>query len=227
MRKKALSAALALLMIAGNAIDVNGGLNANPSNARLNLSSITAVVMCFYTGEVLYGRNHDVMRSPASMTKMMTVYLVLEAIENGQIALDTRVPISAQTAEMSRNPGETNVILTTSGHYTVEQLMDLAIVMSASAASVALGELVGGSRMAFRDLMNGKANEWGIDARFWYAHASGPNNPMSARAMATITRNTFLRFPDIAQRTTIPSIYFGGRIWRSTNKLLGVYYGAD
>jgi len=194
------------------------------------ITSRAAIVLDYETGAVLYEHNADVRRAPASMTKMMTVYLVLDAIDRGVISLDTQVPISQFVSDFSRRPGETNVPLTRNGHYTVNELLDVVIVMSAGGAAWALAELVGGgSRRTFVQMMNDTAEQWGIDA--FFAGASGgsghPHTNLTARAMAEITRNTIMRFPEVLERTSLPSVTFRGRTYWSTNQLLGVYYGID
>jgi len=192
------------------------------------ITSRGAIVMDFESGEVLFEHNADVRRAPASMTKMMTVYMVLDAVDRGVISLDTRVPISEFAHEFSRRPGETNVALTRTRHYTVSQLLDVSIIMSASGASVALAELVGnGSRHNFFRMMTARANYWGIDAVFHSASGGSTHTFMSPRAMAEITRNTILRFPEVLERTAMTSVTFHGRTYHSTNRLLGVYEGID
>ena len=188
------------------------------------------IVIDFETGMELYSQNADRLRGPASMTKMMSVYLVYEAIENGQIGYDTIVPISSGVAELSRNPAETNIPLAMSDKYTVSELLDAVVVVSAAGAIRALAELIAGSRAGFVEMMNNKADQWGIDATFRsVSGGSGGSDGtnMTARAMAVITRNTILRFPEVLEKTALPSIDVAGQIWPSTNTLLGVYDGID
>jgi len=197
---------------------------------RDRIAAGSFIVIDFETGMELFAHNADTMRGPASMTKMMSVYLVYEAIENGYISLDTVVPISHGAIEVSRNPMETNVPLTRTGAYTVSELLDAVIVVSAAGATRALAELVGGSRGGFVAMMNDKARQWDIDALFRSASGGtgGPGGTnMTARAMATITRNTIMRFPEVLEKTALQYITFAGRTWQNTNTLLGVYDGID
>jgi hypothetical protein len=161
------------------------------------------------------------------MTKMMTVYLVYEAIADGRIGFDTIVPISQYAYEFSRRQGETNVPLSRSVRYTVDELLDVAIVMSAGGATVALAELVGGSMNAFYRIMNNKAAQWGIDATFFSSSGGSTHTRMTPRAMAVITRNSVLHYPEILEKTAMRSVTFRGRTIPSTNHLLGVYQGID
>jgi len=190
------------------------------------LTARGAIVLDFETGEELYSHNADIIRPPASMTKMMTVYLVYEAISKGTISLDTVVPISSSVAQFSVNPNETNVPLSRSGTYTVDELLDVTIAISAGGATRALAELVGGTMRDFIKMMNDKVAEWELDAVFYNA-SGGSNSKMSPRAMATITRNTILEFPEVLEKTSKPTIEYKGQTYESTNLLFGSYRGID
>jgi len=191
------------------------------------ISSRGAIVIDFETGEELFGHNADVGSPPASMTKMMTVYLIYEAIDQGTIDFDTVVPISGKASSYSGDPGFTNVPLSRSGTYTVDELLDAAIVVSAAGATIALAELVGGSTQAFLGLMNEKVAQWGIDAVFYSVFGGSTGTSVTPRAMAAITRNTILEFPEVLDKTSKKTITFKGQTYPSTNELLGVYEGID
>ena len=197
----------------------------------LNEDSIIAtgaIVIDFESGVELWSYNPDARLNAASMNKMMTVYLVYEAIEQGLIALDTIVPISQAAIDLSRNPNETNVPLTTrSNFYTVERLLNAVIVVSAGGATLALAEMIGGSRAGFLEMMNDKAAEWGIDAYF-LSPSGGPRDSwLTPRAMAILTRKSIQRFPEILERTALPNLNFDGWVYPSTNHLLGEFQGID
>jgi len=226
MRKtKQISLFLVVLLLISNA-----GIQAPASATDVGGTRITAagaIVMDVETGTILFEHNAYVRRAPASMTKMMTVYLVYEAIANGSIGFDTIVPISQYAADFSRQPGETNVPLNRTGRYTVDELLDVVIVMSAGGAAVALAELVGGSRNAFYRMMNNKVAEWGADAEFHSASGGSTHTRMTPHAMAVITRQSILEFPEMLEKTAMTSVTFRGRTYPSTNHLLGVYEGID
>jgi len=191
------------------------------------ITSKGAIIIDFDTGMEIFAHNADEQMNPASMTKLMTVYLVYEAIAAGEITLETRVPISAETAQFSQNQNETNVPLSTTGNYTVTELLDAVIVVSAGGATYALAELVGGSRPEFIELMNEKVAEWEIDA-FFTSVSGGPRETwVTPRAMATLARNIVKDFPEVLEKTAIPSLRFAGWTYPSTNKLLGVYEGIE
>lgn len=223
LRRISLVLASVLLLSCGSivptasAVDVGG----------VNITAAGAIVLDAETGKVLFEHNADVTRAPASMTKAMTVYLVYEAVANGKISMDTIVPITQYAADFSHKAGETNVPLSRSDKYTVSELLDVVLVMSAGGAAVALAELVGGSRTAFYKIMNNKAAEWGINATFYSASGGSTDTNMTPRAMATIARHMVLDYPEILEKTSKTSVTFKGRYYPSTNLLLGVYPGID
>ncbi len=194
------------------------------------LSSQGACVMDYETGEILYEYNGDVARIPASMTKIMNMYCVYEALENGEITLDTIVPISQNVYNKSRNSLYQSVIpLYYDREYTVDEMMDIIIVRSASGASVAIAELLGdGSEAAFVERMNNKAKEMGIDA-YYYDSCGIAENKISPIAMATLARNIINDYPDILERSAQKAVTFDGVTYKTTNHLLDTYYyeGAD
>ena len=197
--------------------------------ADINISSAGACVMDFETGEVLFQRNGNVKRVPASMTKIMNMYCVYEALEKGEITLDTVVPISQNVYNKSRNSVYQSVLpLYYNTKYTVDEMIGIIVTYSASGAAVAMAELIGGSEAAFVERMNNKAKEMGIDA-YYYDSCGIANNQVSPIAMATLARNIIKDYPDILKRSAKKSVYFHGNTYKTTNHLLDTYYyaGAD
>ena len=194
------------------------------------ISSAGACVMDYETGEVLYEHNGSTPRVPASMTKIMNLYCVYEALKNGEITLDTKVPISQSVYNKSRNSVYQSVLpLYYNTDYTVDEMIDVAVVYSASGAAVALAELVGGgSEAAFVDRMNQKVAQMGLDA--WYMDSCGiAENKISPISMAKLARNIIRDYPDILVRSAKKSVNFHGNTYKTTNHLLDTYYydGAD
>jgi len=216
-----------LLLCINGLIASATGAEPEDEQVTLNISSRAAIVIDFDTGMELYNHNADERRNPASMTKMMAAYIVYEAIERGDIAMDTLIPVSASAAQLSRNPNETNVPLSSSSSYTVSDLLDAVIVVSAAGATRALAEYLAGSRDTFVVLMNKKIAEWGLDAHF-ISDSGGPQGAyVTPRAMAEITRIFINDFPEILEKTALPRITFAGRTYESTNKLINEYEGID
>jgi hypothetical protein len=184
----------------------------------------------FDTGAELYAYNADVAHAPGSMTKVMTLYCVYDAIRNGEISLDTIVPISKKVYKLSRDSSFINCVPLYYGQdYTVDEVIQLVIVHSASAAAVALAELVSGSEEAFTQRMTATAQRMGIDAT--YANASGvyDTNFVTPRAQVLLVRNFIRDFPDILTRSVNTTVNFRGTVWDTTNKLLTDFHydGAD
>lgn len=194
------------------------------------ISSEGACVMDYDTGEILYSYNGNIPRVPASMTKIMNMYCVYEALASGEISLDTLVPISKNVYDKSRNSVYQSVLpLYNDASYTVDELIDVVVVYSASGAAVALAELVGGgSESAFVERMNKKAAEMGIDA-YYYDSCGIADNELSPIAMATLARNIIRDYPDILVRSSKKSVQFHGNSYKSTNHLFDTYSyaGAD
>ena len=193
------------------------------------ISSQGAFVMDFKTGKQLYSYNGDVPRAPGSMTKIMSMYVVFEAIKNGEIRLDTVTKISKNVYDISRNKVYQSVLpLNYNTNYRVDELIDVVLVYSACGATLALAELVSGSEAAFVKRMNETAWRMGMNAQYFDCMGIA-NNQVSPRAMATLARNTIIDFPQILNITSKKSVKFHGRSYSSTNKLLSSYYyqGAD
>lgn len=186
-------------------------------------------VMDFETGLELYSNNADTPFVPASITKLMSMYLTYEAIANGEITKDTVVPISAKVYNLSRDYNYWNTVpLYYNQTYTVDELMNLIFVYSASASVVAVAELISGNEEDFVARMNAKAAEWGIDAVF--NGCSGiEDNYISPRAVATIARNLIKDYPEVLSLTSQRYINFHGTTYTTTNHLLTSqpYEGAD
>lgn len=193
-----------------------------------NISAAGACLLDYNTGEILYSHNGDVARAPASMTKIMTAYIVYDAIENGEISLNTIVPISEKAYRMARNPEYQSVPLHYNANYTVDELLGVLITYSPIAPAVALAELVAGSEAKFVDRMNAKVRELGI-AAYFYDSSGLARNEITPVAMAQLAKSIIETHPDIIERTKKTSVYFRGSTYYSTNKLYTShkYPGAD
>lgn len=189
------------------------------------VSSAGACVMDCETGDVLYEYGGNTPRVPASLTKLMTAYCVYEALANGEITLSTNVPISNSVYNKSRNKLYQNMVpLNYNTVYTVDEMMNLSLVHSASAATVALAELVGGgSEARFVARMNNTAAQLGLSAHY-YDSCGVADNSISPISMASLARQLINKYPDVINRTSKRSVYFHGGTYRSTNHLFDTYY---
>ncbi len=192
------------------------------------ISSHGACVLDFDSGEVLYEYNGYISRVPASMTKIMTVYCVYEAIKENEIKLDTVVPISENVYKLARMPDYSNVTLNYDTVYTVDEMLDSLIVCSANACAVALAELLDGSEEEFVKRMNTEVWEMGISAYFYDSYGIA-DNLITPVAMAQLARNLIRDYPQVLTRSAKKSFNFHGKTYNSTNRLFDRYYyeGAD
>ena len=194
----------------------------------LEINAKSAVLMDASTGEILFEKNADASYSPASVTKIMTLLLVMEAIDDGRISLDDNVSISAYAASM----GGSQVFLKEGEAMSVEELIKCAVIASANDASVALAELVAGSETAFVSMMNKRAAELGMKGSN-FENVTGldddtVNHVTSARDIAIMSRELIshekiLEYSSIWQDT----IRNGEFTLTNTNRLVRFYEGCN
>ncbi len=178
------------------------------------------------SGKVLQSENADTRLHPASLTKMMTLYIVFEAVENGEISLDTEVTISKHAA--SEPPSKLG--LKAGQKIRLRYLIRAAAVKSANDAATALGEAIEGSEAKFARRMNRTARAMGM-TRTTFKNANGlteAGHLSTARDMTTLGRHLFYDYPDYYNLFSRITANAGGKIVRHTNrKLLQSYRGAD
>jgi len=185
-----------------------------------------AMVIDARTGEVLHARNADTRLHPASLTKMMTLYIAFEAMERGEISADTVVTIS-QTAA-AEPPSELG--LRAGQKIKFRYLVRAAAIKSANDAATAIAEAISGSEAAFARRMNRTARAMGMTrTTFKNAHGLTEAGHLStARDMTTLGRHVFYDYPDYYHLFSRIEADAGIRNVRNTNRrLLGAYRGAD
>lgn len=189
-----------------------------------NVTAAAAVVMDYETGEILWSKDATTPRVPASMTKVMTAYILFEELEAGNINLDTHFFISNNAAQMSRNSAyPTAVPLPYGGTVDVDTLLQLILIPSASASCVVAAENIAGGEAAFVQRMNETAARLGMDADYQNCHGALPHY-LSAEAQAILVREFISRFPAVLNYTSMTSMIYNGVTWNNTNKLLTSYY---
>ncbi|WP_382401371.1 D-alanyl-D-alanine carboxypeptidase family protein [Lentibacillus salinarum] len=202
----------------------------------VDIEGESAILVDYETGKILYAKNPDMALPPASMTKIMTEYLVHEAIEEGQISWDTTTEISDYAYSISADASSSGVGLKQDEDYTVKQLYDAMAINSDNATTIALAELVAGSEGEFVKMMNDKAEEMGMtDTEFvnstGLANASlgenvpegtdpDANNLMSARSSALLAYHLINDYPGALDVTEIPSAEFEGEPITNWNWML-------
>jgi D-alanyl-D-alanine carboxypeptidase (penicillin-binding protein 5/6) len=202
-----------------------GLLASAPPSAAIETAARQAVLMDFSTKVVLYEKNADARTAPASLSKMMTAYLVFEAIRDGRLALDQKLVVSerawrARGSRMFLEPGD---------RVAVEDLLRGLIVQSGNDAAVVLAEAVAGSEASFAAEMTAKARALGM-TRTNFVNASGwpdPDHYSTARDLAILARAMIDAFPKLYRYHAERSFAYGGIEQRNRNPLLWRDAGAD
>ena len=184
-----------------------------------------ALVVDANSGQVLHGANADAQRHPASLTKIMTLYLLFEQIEAGKVRLDTQMEVSDHASQQAPSklglrPGQT---------LSVEDAIRALVTKSANDAAVVVAEAIGGDEDTFATMMTKKARALGM-AHTNYANASGlpdEDQVTTARDQVTLGRAIQDRFPRYYRYFATSSFSYRGHAMRNHNKLLGRVEGVD
>ena len=194
-------------------------------NGDLSLSCASSILMEKETGTVLYEQDAHAKLEPASVTKVMTLLLVMEAVDSGRISLDDMVTVSTHAAGM----GGSQVYLKEGEQLPVSEMIKCVTVVSGNDCAVALAEHLAGSETAFVTQMNQRAQELGMaDTTFLNCTGLPAQGHMtSAYDIALMSRELILNHPDIRQYTTIwmDSIRDGAFGLTNTNRLVRFYQG--
>lgn len=202
-----------------------------PKVYALDLTSYSksAIMVEPTTNTILYELNKDERMPPASMTKLMTMLLIMESIDNGKISLDDMVTISSNAAGM----GGSQVFLEANSKIKVEQLLKGIAIASGNDAAVAMAEHIAGSTNEFVNMMNNKVKELGLKStNFVNVHGlDADNHYSSAYDMAMIAKE-LLKYDQILEYTSLYEDYLekpdGTKTWLvNTNKLVRFYEGVD
>ncbi|SER14770.1 D-Ala-D-Ala carboxypeptidase DacF. Serine peptidase. MEROPS family S11 [Gracilibacillus ureilyticus] len=192
-------------------------------------NSKSAILIERDTGEVIFEKNAQNVLPPASMTKIMTMLLIMEELEGGNLSLSEKVRISEKAASM----GGSQIFLEEGEEMTVDDLLKGIAVASGNDASVALAERIGGSEEEFVKMMNQKAKELGLKNTLFQNTTGLPaeNHYSTAEDMAVMAKE-LLKFEDITKYTSIYEDYLRkgqeNEFWLvNTNKLVKFYEGVD
>ena len=177
------------------------------------------------SGKVLYAEDQDQPWHPASLTKLMTAYLVFDALKTGAITLDTKIPVSANAHALPPS----KLGLPVGAEISVNLALKALIVKSANDSAVMLAEAIGGTEEAFIRSMNATALRLGMtQTRFVNPHGlPAPEQVTTARDLARLTRAVLADFPDHEDLWAMPDMQIGRRRLRTHNGLLRTYEGAD
>jgi len=217
----------AVMQVACVVVALVGVLIVNPACgwAQIGSDRYSSLVMEAASGNVLSAVSADEPRYPASLTKMMTLYMVFEALRDRRVTLATPVPVSAHAAAMS--PSKLGLVPGTK--LTVDQAILGLVTKSANDAASALGELLGGDEDRFAQAMTLRARALGMSHTV-FRNASGlPDSQQvtTARDLAVLARHLVQDFPDEYRYFSTPSFSFHGRTILNHDHMLQTYPGTD
>jgi D-alanyl-D-alanine carboxypeptidase len=195
------------------------------SVSRTDPAKDAALIVDGSTGRVVYARNADLERHPASLTKMMTLYLLFDALKQGKVSMTTPLHVSYHAA--AQKP--TNLHLAAGDQIPVETAIRAIVVRSANDVAVAIAEGIGGTESHFAELMTEKARELGMRSTY-YHNASGLPDSLqitTASDLAVLARRLAYDFPQYFHFFATPSFYFRGINYPTHDNLIGRYDGAD
>ncbi|MGE5575958.1 MAG: D-alanyl-D-alanine carboxypeptidase family protein [Syntrophothermus sp.] len=219
---------------------VNSGASVEPvaqavqarpaSQIIFDIPSESAILIEAATGQVLWQKNAHKRLPPASISKIMTMLLAMEAVEAGRVSLDDQVTISARASQQTGS----RAFLARGERYTLRELLKSIAIASANDASVAVAEYLAGTEEAFVASMNRRAKELGMKNTYFYDSSGLPapegvrGNYTTANDIAIMSR-ALVRFPEVLKWTSTwqDSLRGGKFILTNTNKLLNTYLGAD
>ena len=201
------------------------GVVATPALAADSNPRYASLVVDANTGEVLRARYADAIRHPASLTKVMTLYLTFEALEDGRLRLHQSLPVSAVAAGMP----STNLSLKKGDTISVDSLIRGLVVRSANDGTVVLAEALAGSEAAFAVKMTDKARQLGMKKTVFKNSNGLPNKAQvtTATDLAILAKATMRDFPQYYPYFSLKSFRYNGRTYTSHNRLVGKYPGMD
>ena len=237
MKEKVHSWISALLMLALFALCLPGTAHAQTASAAapleegvpVELSCVSAILIDAATGQVIFEKNADEERPVASVTKIMTILLTLEALDTGTISLSDTVTVSPNAAGM----GGSQALLDANAPYKIEDLLKSTIIASANDSAVALAEAISGAQEAFVERMNARAQELGLKNTH-YVNCTGlpaQGQYTTARDVAQLSRELD-KYPTYYAYSTIwmdTIEHKGGRMTdlTNTNRLVRFYSDCD
>lgn len=217
-----------LNLLTTSPVDIN---NYDNTDTGLILNSESALLLDYNSGEVLYEKNSNEKLHPASMTKMMGLYLVMEALDNQQIKLEDKVRCTLEASQI----GGSQIYLKENEEMTIDDLIKSVCIASANDAMYLLGEIVGGSNEQFISLMNNKLEDFElVNTHFTNVMGFDDENHYSCSFdMGVIAYNLLKDYGDlIIKYSSMNESYLredtSSPFWLvNTNKLLGDYEGLD
>lgn len=194
------------------------------ADSKIGIHVDGAILIDADSGKILYEENADTPLGIASMTKMMTEYLLFEAIEEGKITWDQEYKVNDYTYAVSQDRRLSNVPLRRDGAYTIQELYESLAIYSANASTIAIAETIAGTETEFLKLMNKKAEELGL-SDYKFVNSTGLNNSdlqgmhpqgtgaddenvMPAKSVAKLAYHLLHDYPEVLETTTIKTKVF-------------------
>ncbi len=188
----------------------------------LGIQARAGVLMDAYSGQILYAFNEHERMQPASLAKIMTFDLILEAVEKGAIGMDTKVPVSEKAWRLALDNSLSNMFIEVGEQVKVSDLLKGLMVSSGNDAAVALAEYRGGSEARFVDMMNARAGELGLkETRFQNSHGLAADDQYTtAYDMALLARHVVLQHPEAFKITSLKEFTYRNIKQFNWNKLV-------
>lgn len=194
------------------------------AESKLGINVAGAILIDADSGKILYEENADAPLGIASMTKMMTEYLLFEAIADGRVAWDQEYKVNDYTYAISQDRRLSNVALRSDGTYTIRELYEALAIYSANAATIAIAETIAGTETEFLKLMDAKAKELGL-TDYKFVNSTGLNNTdlqgmhpketgekdenvMPAKSVAKLAYHLLNDYPEVLEETKVKSKLF-------------------
>ena len=217
--KKKKSKIVSLLMIPLLLLSMFIQMPKASAETDLGLTVDAAILIDADSGKILYEQNADTSLGIASMTKMMTEYLLLDAIKKGTVSWDQEYRVTEYTYKVSQDRSLSNVPLRADGTYTIRELYEAMAIYSANAATIAIAETIAGTEAEFLKLMNAKAEELGLEG-YKFVNSTGLNNTnlfgmhpagtgaedenvMPAKSMAKLAYHLLKDHPEVLETSQI------------------------
>lgn len=206
-------------------IKTNTNVSTSLTSNNLELQSCSGILIEQHSGQILYEHNSHEQLRPASVTKVMSILLIMEAIDSGTLSYTDKIPCTETAAAM----GGSQIWLDVREELTVAEMLKAICVVSANDCTVAMAEYLCGSQEAFVEKMNAKAQELGMkDTSFKNCHGLDEDGHLtSAHDIALMSKELLTKHPDITKYTTIwmDSLRDGKSQLVNTNKLIRNYKG--
>lgn len=209
-----------------NSTPVNSSISEKNTTKTLELESASAILIEQSTGQILFEHNAHEQLRPASVTKIMSILLIMEALDSGKISLNDSIPCSENASSM----GGSQIWLDPRETLTVDEMLKAICVASANDCVVAMAEYIGGSEEGFVQMMNDKAQELGMnDTTFKNCHGLDQDGHVtSSYDISLMSKELLNNHPQVTKYTTIwtDSLRDGKSELTNTNKLIRTYKGA-